>query len=61
MEVTTEAGIGKIAEGVSTPMLPGDDVFDLKRSEDVALGKVAIFALPSRALPDFFPGGLVHH
>jgi hypothetical protein len=61
MEVTMKAGVGEITKGVCTPVLPGDDMFDLKRSEDVDLGKVAIFALPRRALPDFFPGGRVHH
>lgn len=60
MEITAEAGIGKIAELVSAPMLFGDDVFNLKRREDMGVWKVAVFALSSRALADLFLDGFVH-
>ena len=39
MEVTTEAGVGEVAESIAAPVLLGDDVFDLKGCEDVSLGR----------------------
>lgn len=60
MEITAEASVGEIAKSVSTPMLLGDDVFDLKRREDVGFGKAAIFAASGGALADFLLGDLVH-
>ena len=60
MEVTAEAGISKIAGFVSTPMLLGNDVFNLKRREDMDIRKVAVFTPSSRAVADFFLDGFVH-
>ena len=60
MEITAEAGIGKIAESVSASVLLGDDVLDLKWREDVGLGEMAVFAPSDGALPDFLLDSLVH-
>lgn len=60
VEVAAETGIGKIAEFVSTTMLFGDDMFNLKRREDMGIRKLAVFASSSRALADLFLDSFVH-
>ncbi len=41
-------------------MLLGNDVFNLKRREDMDIRKVAVFTPSSRAVADFFLDGFVH-
>lgn len=60
VEVTTETGIGQIAECVATSMLFRHDVLDLKRREDVRFGEMAVFALTARAFADLLLSRLVH-
>ena len=60
MEVAAETGIREIVERISTPMLLGYDVLDLKRRKDMDLGKMAVFTLPAGTLPDFPLRRLVH-
>lgn len=60
VEIAAEASISKISEFVSTTMLFGDDVFNLKRREDMGIRKVAVLALFCRALADLFLDGFVH-
>lgn len=60
MEITAEAGVGKIAELVSAPMLFGNDVFNLKGREDMGVRKLAVFAPSSRAFADLSLDSSVH-
>jgi hypothetical protein len=41
-------------------VLPGDDVLDLKRGDDVGFGDMAVLAAAGGPTADFLPGGLVH-
>lgn len=60
MEVAAKTSVSEIGKPISTSVLFGDDMLDLKRGGDVGLGETAIFTLPSSAVSDFIFDCLIH-
>src|SRR5689334_3863828 len=62
MEIIFVTGQGQIAGGILTPVLPGHDMFDVKREERVVvLVQTAVFAAAPRPPSYQFAGEGIHY
>jgi hypothetical protein len=62
VQVVVVTGKCQVAQGITPPVLLGDDVFDVEDGQRVvSLVEAAVFTAVVRSPPDVFLGSCIHH